>query len=146
MIRANPSHPCESVSYVALEGTVASLRAEALAEDVKAPARLDPALGIAPGAGRETRDCRRTYAISLSIRVNSLHLCESVSYFAGNSPQRYRSARRRSGSRERGSGMYSTEGRRCAVCGYSPINWYTSDGISVLTGSPSSRASRTLIG
>lgn len=58
----------------------------------------------------------------------------------------YRSARRRSDSRERGSGMYSTDGRRCAVCGYSPINWYTSDGISVLTGKPSSRASRTLIG
>jgi hypothetical protein len=42
--------------------------------------------------------------------------------------------------------MNSTEGRRWAAWGYSPINSKISVGISVDTGNPNSRASPMVIG
>ncbi len=45
-----------------------------------------------------------------------------------------------------GNGMYSTEGRRWAVCGYSCISSKTTSGMVVETGRPISRASSTVIG
>ena len=46
----------------------------------------------------------------------------------------------------RGIGRYSTEGCRRKGCGYRPMSWNTSAGISVLTLSPNRLASSSVIG